>query len=163
MNYRKKLNENGFAVIVSILALTLAVSLSATKTYAANSIIIGTTNGGTMVVDLENAAERDAFRKDFADDPMVSGCFRRADFAVDLMVERDNGATLEEHLQKVEDQYEQTKLASEGAIPWHLYIDFGRTVRDVHRGAGSNSEGKYRYTDPSEVWVREFRWCAVDR
>jgi len=111
---------------------------------------------------LDDPDERKAFREQFANDPIVSACFRRADWAVKLIAERDEGVTKEEHLRKVKEQYEKTKLQPEGVIAWHIYIDFGRTVRDIHRSAGSSAEGQYYYTDADEIWVREFRWCAID-
>ncbi len=147
----------GFVVSTAIFSTILAVK----ESHAAGGIIVRTDTGGRVVVDLNNPIDREVFRKEFAEDPKVSGCFKRADWGVKLMNERDAGTTSGEHLQKVEAQYEKTKLAPEGAVPWHVYIDFGRTVRDIHRSAGSSAKGEYRYTDADEVWVREFRWCAV--
>jgi hypothetical protein len=155
---------HGFSlVMVGWLIGMMLVAILSSKSEAAGGIMIGTENGGRVVIDLNNPIDRKVFREQFAADPKVSGCFRRADWGVKLMTERDAGTTKKEHLQQVEVMYEKTKLESEGAIAWHVYIDFGRTVRDIHRSAGSSAKGQYRYTNADEVWVREFKWCAVDR
>jgi hypothetical protein len=150
----------GFLMIA--LGWFVATIITTNLQAAAPPLVIGTTDGGRLVIDLNNPSERKVFREQFASDPKVSGCFRRADWGVKLMTERDAGTTREEHLQQVDAMYEKTKLEPEGAIKWYVYIDFGRTVRDIHRSAGSSAKGKYRYTDADEVWVREFRWCAID-
>ena len=130
-------------------------TLITTNLQAASPIVVNTTNGGQLLIDLDNPMERGVFRKEFSHDPQMASCFERADFAIELMTERDAGVTQDEHLQLVREEYE--KLEN---VPWYVFVDIGRLVRDVHRSAGSNTEG-FRYTDSSELWVREFKWCAV--
>ena len=149
-------------VILALIWTMIATIVWSNVLAATTTIVIGTERGGRVVIDLINSDERAKFRENFAADPKVSGCFRRADWGVKIMTERDAGTTSEEHLQQVDVMYEKTKLEPEGAIPWYVYVDFGRTVRDIHRSAGASAKGQYRYTDADEVWVREFRWCAID-
>lgn len=124
---------------------------------ATSEITIVTTDGGSMVFNLENPVDRGVLRTKFARDPRMVHCLERADWAVDLMEERDAGRTQDYHLQRVREEYEKTEN-----IPRFIFVDYGRTVRDVHRSAGSNTEG-FRYTDPNELWIREFKWCAIYR
>ena len=127
-----------------------------TNLQAASPIVVNTSNGGQLLIDLDNPIDRKVFREQFANDPRVAACFERADFAIELMTERDAGVTQNEHLQLVREEYEKLKN-----VPWYVFVDIGRLVRDVHRSAGSNTEG-FRYSDANELWVREFKWCAVD-
>ncbi len=145
-----------------VIALVFSTILTMKAHAAVTTIVIGTATGGRVEIDLIDPNERAKFRERFAADPKVAGCFRRADWGIKLMTERDAGTTKKEHLQQVDAMYEKTKLEPEGAIARHIYIDFGRTVRDIHRSAGYSAKGKYRYTNADEVWVREFRWCAID-
>lgn len=149
---------NSQLIAIGILFVLLLVTNVA---LAVNPIYISTTNGGTLVIDLDNEVERRVFREEFAEDPAVAKCFERADWGVHIMQERDAGTTQVEHLELLEALYEKTKLEPEGVIPWHAYIDYERTVRDVHRSAGSSGKGQYFYTDPNDVWSREFKWCSV--
>ena len=127
----------------------------------AEIIWYNTAQGYSMQINLNNPEELAKFRAGYQDDPMVSSCFVKADNAVKFMEERDAGVTLQEHLDKVEARYEATKNDPQGVVPWHVYIDVGRMVRDIHRPAGANSPGEFRYTDPREIWNREFKWCAL--
>jgi hypothetical protein len=130
-------------------------TLITTNLQAASPIIVNTTNGGQLLIDLDNPIDRKVFREQFANDPRVAACFERADFAIELMTERDAGVTQAAHLELVRKEYEKLDM-----VPWYVFVDVGRLVRDVHRSAGSNTEG-FRYTDSDELWVREFKWCAV--
>jgi len=124
------------------------------------SVTIGT-NSGPITFNLVDPTERDEFLKRFTDDPMVTSCIQKADYAVTIMNERDSGITREEQLKKVRARYEKTKLEPQGSVPWYVYIDFERMVRDIYRDAGRSAKSQYRNTDSNILWDHEFQWCAI--
>jgi len=153
-----------FQKSLSNAALVLFVALVGTGAALAQdgpNYIYFATDTGHISFDLNNPGHVKDLRDSFSDDPMVSSCFVKADNAIAFMKERDAGVTLEEHLAKLEARYEATKDEPEGAVPWHVYLDVGRMVRDIHRSAGANAKGEFRFSDPRELWNREFKWCAI--
>jgi hypothetical protein len=111
--------------------------------------------------DLQDPAKRIEFREIFSDHKELQVCFSKADYAVTFFEERNAGTTEAEHLVVVRDNYERTKTEPGGAVPWHVYVDFQRMVRAVHRRTGRNLQLGYRYADANVVWNLEFQWCAV--
>ena len=111
--------------------------------------------------DLSDPEDRKSFRETFTKNPQVLDCIARADYAVELMSERDAGTTEKYHLDTMEVNYERTKTEPEGVVAWHVYVDFQRMVRDIHRRAGRNAQLGYRHTNANVVWDREFQWCAT--
>lgn len=151
-----------FMVLVVVLLVTCVISIAfiASKAQAAE-IEITVEGGENRSFDLVDPVARGEFIELLSNNRAIKSCINKADYAVQFMKERDEGVTKEGHLQNVRDQYEQTKLEPQGAVPWHVYIDFERLVRDVHRSAGANAKGEYRNTDPNILWDHEFRGCAV--
>ena len=116
---------------------------------------------GKESFDLQDPAERAEFRELFPDHKKLQVCFSKADYAVTFFEERDAGTTEAEHLAIVRANYERTKTEPQGVVPWHVYVDFQRMVRDIHRRAGRNAQLGYRHTNANVVWDREFQWCAT--
>ena len=151
-----------FGQIILAIAWLMVAFTAWTNVHAGSKSTIGLyVNGVPVQYDLSTPEGREAIQKDLAGDYNASVCFRKAGYAVSFMKRRDQGVTLEEELQNVRDQYEQTKLEPEGAIPWSVYIDFERMVRDIHRHVGSGAKREYWYTESGDVWAREFRWCVL--
>lgn len=149
-------------VIISLIGLALLAAglFIFTKEAHAAEVEITVTGGENRAFNLVDPVQRGEFIELLSDNRAIKSCINKADYAVQFMKERDEGITKEGHLKNVRDQYEQTKLEPQGAVPWHVYIDFERLVRDVHRSAGSNAESGYRNTDPNILWDHEFRGCA---
>lgn len=118
-------------------------------------------DGKREIFDLKDPVKRAEFREIFSDIPNLQACFDKADYAVTFMTGRDEGITEEEHLAEVRANYEKTKTEPQGAVKYHVYVDFQRMVHDIHRRSGRSSQLGYRYTDANVVWDREFRWCAL--
>jgi hypothetical protein len=119
------------------------------------------TSAGVKIFNLVDPTERAEFLAYSQADPMISSCIGKANYAVTIMEERDAGVTREEQLEKVRARYEKTKLEPQGSVPWHVYMDFERMVRDIYRDAGASAKGQYRNTDANILWDHEFQWCAV--
>jgi hypothetical protein len=145
-----------------ILAVMLMVGISPANAATDDTDYISLlVNDKWIQVDLNDDAQREGFITRFGKLAGLAVCFNKADYTTAYMEERDAGVLLATHIGEVRAQYEQTKLDPQGAVPWHVYIDFERLVRDVHRLNGRNAKSKYRYTDPKELWNREFKWCAI--
>lgn len=112
---------------------------------------------GTQTWDLTQMDQRVEFRALYGNDPKAGPCIARADYAVELMKRRDAGETEEDHLAEVRANYERTKSEPEGAVAYHVYVDFQRMVRDLHRRSGSD---EWRYPTEGEVFEREVWWCV---
>ena len=156
--------EIGKVIGTVVWLVAMAVLLQAQVAQAAlkpNYLTFRTNQGTHVQIDLHDAGAVAEFREAHKDDPFVSNCFVKADYAVKTMGERDAGVTLLQHLDKLEARYEASKDDPQGAIPWLMYSDSQRMVRDIHRSAGSHGQGGYRYTNSTEVWAREFKWCAL--
>jgi hypothetical protein len=108
--------------------------------------------------DLSDPEQRANFRETFKNTPKIRDCAARADYAVELMAERDDGTKEKYHLEVIAASYERTKNEPKGAVPWHIYVDFQRMVRDLHRHAG----GEWLFDDADKHWDREFRWCYIN-
>lgn len=108
--------------------------------------------------ELGNPEGRAKFLKTFKTNPRIRECSSIADYAVELMGERDEGTSEGFHLEVMRVNYENTQDDPEGLVPWHVYVDFQRMVRDLHR----NSNGQFFFTDPNKHWEREFRWCFIN-
>ena len=119
-------------------------------------------DGKKKTFDLRDPVKRAEFREIFSDHKQLMVCFEKADYVVTMFEERNAGTTEAEHLAEVRATYERTKNEPQGAVSWHVYVDFQRMVRDLHRRTGRNSQLGYRYTDSNVVWDREFKWCAVN-
>ncbi len=109
---------------------------------------------GSQTWDLMEWDQRVEFRALYAQ--QLAHCFERGDFAVDLMKERDGGSTEESHLELMRSNYETSKTDGGKPVAHHVYVDFQRMVRDLHR----SHRGQYQFTDPKRVWEREVWWCA---
>lgn len=105
----------------------------------------------------ESAEDRERFRDLFSEQPGVQQCINNADFAADLVRDRDAGATEQSRLQQMRDRYEASFEDPAGAISRHIYVDFLRMVRDVYRRDRSG----YAITDPNVAWEREIWWCTL--
>ncbi len=108
--------------------------------------------------EIGNPEGRANFLEVFKNNPKVRDCAARADYAVELMAKRDDGTKEKYHLEVMEASYDRTKNEPEGVVPWHIYVDFQRMVRDLHRRSGN----QFFYTNLDKYWEREFRWCFID-
>jgi hypothetical protein len=145
-------------IITAVLWLYVA-SIAWSNVHAGN--IKFNTTAGIMEFNLVDPIERAKFLEYQQADPMISSCIGKANYAVTIMEERDAGVTREEQLEKVRARYEKTKLEPQGSVPWHVYMDFERMVRDIYRDAGASAKSQYRNTDPNILWDHEFQWCAI--
>jgi len=150
-----------FGQIILATAWLMVASTVWTNIHAANTITLNAANG-SKTIDMDDPEERAKFLAVYGRAKGVPVCKDKADYIVKLMKERDAGITKEEHLQHVRDNYEKTKLDPQGAVPWHVYIDFGRMVRDVHRSSGRDAS-RYNRTDADELWGHEFTGCISAR
>ena len=155
MNNRQKI-----VGIIGLVFLALLLILGPSREANPAPVVIGR-DAAKEIFDLKDPAKRADFRKIFADHPELQICFSKADYAITFFEERNAGTTEAEHLVAVRENYERTKTEPQGAVPWHVYVDFQRMVHDIHRRAGRNSQLGYRYTDANVVWDREFQWCAI--
>jgi hypothetical protein len=157
MNTRQKIIG-----IIGLVVLALLLILGPSREAHPGPILIER-NAEKEKFDLTDPVKRAEFRKIFVDHEELQVCFSKADYAITFFKERDAGTTEAEHLAEVRANYELTKLEPKGVVSWHVYVDFQRMVRDIHRRAGRNSQLGYRYTDADVVWDREFQWCAIKR
>lgn len=134
-----------------ILLITLSILASVAK---GRSVTIGS-DGNTQTWDLSERDQRVEFRALYGNDKRGGQCITLADYAVTLMKQRDEGTTESAHLAEVRANYEATKTDPRGAVAHHIYVDFQRMVRDIHRRSGSG----YAWTDSGMVWEREVWWC----
>ena len=112
---------------------------------------------GTQTWNLaESWEDRAEFRALYG--PQIGHCLERADYAVTLFKERESGTSEAAHLAEVKANYERTKGEPQGAVGYHVYVDFQRMVRDIHR----RDSGGYVWTNEHVVWEREVWWCAFD-
>jgi hypothetical protein len=123
--------------------------------------ISATHDGKREQYDLLDPTSRAKFRGYFEHNIRMAHCFIKADLAIRFIKERDTGTTIQEHIDIVRGMYEETKTQPEGAVPWSLYIDYERMVRDVHRRQGRDTVRGYALNNPDIAWDREFRWCAL--
>jgi hypothetical protein len=149
-------------IISGIVLLLILVGTSFYSPSAASTPIImqwRTTEGIQKEgFDLGDPVKRAEFLVFFKDNDNVIDCAGIANYAVELMEERDAGTSEEYHLEVMKASYENTKNDPDGIVPWHIYVDFQRLVHDLHRFSG----GQFFFTDPYSYWEREFRWCFVD-
>jgi hypothetical protein len=148
-------------IITGILLLLVLVGASLFSPSAASTPIFIKWKNSEGIhegsFDLSDPIKRAEFRNTFKTDSQITACADLADYAVKLMKERDDGTSEGFHLEEVRLSYENTKNDPKGVIEWHVYVDFKRMVRDLHR----NSGGQFFFTDPDSYWEREFRWCFI--
>ncbi len=157
----KRLTLEDIITGVALLLVLVGASLISPSAVAAPIYLEWTNPQGDQKAadfDLSDPEQRANFRETFQNTPMVRDCTARADYAVELMAERDGGTKEKYHLEVMEASYDRTKNDPDGVVPWHIYVDFQRMVRDLHRTSG----GKFFFTDPDSYWEREFRWCFID-
>lgn len=144
--------------IIAFLFLALTVT-----SVSAGSVFMRWHNSTTGeikegIFDLRDPATRMEFLTMFSGKmAKVEECADRANYAIDIMKERDAGVTEEQHLNVMRENYENTFDDPEGPVPRYMYVDFNRMVRDLHR---RHYDG-YTYTDSNVVWAREFRFCFL--
>lgn len=145
---------------IVILLILVGASLYSPSAASAPIIMKWRNNDGIQKegFDLSNPAERAEFLLLFKDTADVIDCADIANYAVELMEERDAGTSEKYHLEVMRLSYENTKNEPDGVVGWHIYVDFQRMVHDLHRFSG----GQFFFTDPYSYWEREFRWCFVD-
>lgn len=145
-----------------VLLIVLVGVVSFAPTVKSAPIVLGwATPDGTRQskeFDLGDLEERAAFLETFKKNPRIYECGKIADYAVELMEERDDGTSEGFHLEVMRVNYENTFDDPKGAVPWSVYLNFQRLVRDLHR----NSGGRFFFTDSVAYWEREFRWCFID-
>lgn len=105
--------------------------------------------------DLTQEDQQVQFREHYKNELRARACIARADYAVMLMHERNTGTTEEEHLEVVRQNYERTRTEPEGVVRYHIYVDFQRMVRDIHRRHGR----RFSFTDANLLWEQEVWWC----
>lgn len=143
-------------LVVLVVASLVSPSTEATPIH----LKWGTPQGEEKEGDFElgDLEDRAKFLKTFKNNPRVKECAGIADYAVELMKERDDGTSEGFHLEVMRVNYENTQDDPEGVVPWHVYVDFQRLVRDLHRNSGN----QFFFTDPVKHWEREFRWCFIN-
>lgn len=156
MNTRQKIIG-----IVGLVFLAILLIFGPSRKAHSETAISIEQDGVKKTFDLKDPVKRTEFREIFSDHKQLQVCFQKADYAVTFFEERNAGTTEAEHLAEVRDNYERTKTEPQGAVRWHVNVDFQRMVRDIHRRTGRTSQLGYRYTDANVVWDREFRWCAL--
>ncbi len=146
MNRRQKLMG------IALLGLLLFIVFFAREVDGRERTIRGAE--GEQTWDLMDMEQRVEFRALYGN--QIGHCFKRGDFAKDLTEERDAGKTEKEHLDLMRSNYEASKTDGGKPIAHHVYVDFQRMVRDIHRTDGSG----YVWKDGDIVWEREVWWCA---
>ena len=157
----KRLTLEDIITGVALLLVLVGASLISPSAVAAPIYLEWTNPQGDQKAadfDLSDPEQRANFRETFQNTPMVRDCTARADYAVELMAERDGGTKEKYHLEVMEASYDRTKNEPDGVVPWHIYVDFQRMVRDLHRRSGN----QFFYTNLDKYWEREFRWCFID-
>lgn len=155
MNTRQKIIG-----IIGLVFLAILLIFGPSREAHSSPIIIDR-GEGKEEFDLQDPVRRAEFRELFPNHKRLQVCFQKADYVVTMLEERNAGTTEAEHLAAVRANYEHTKSEPQGAVQWHVYVDFQRMVRDLHRRTGRYSQLGYRYTDANVLWDREFRWCAL--
>lgn len=145
MNARQRLI--GVALVLLLLFIVFG-----RDAHGAPKTIRGAT--GTQTWDLMERDQRIEFRALYGN--QIGHCFQRADFAAELTDKRDAGETERQHLDLMRANYEASKKDGGTPIAHHVYVDFQRMVRDIHRTDGSG----YTWKDRWAVWEREVWWCA---
>lgn len=105
--------------------------------------------------DLSDVKQREQFLGFFRMIPKVDKCAIAADFAVKIMKERDSGVSIETHMDKMRELYNEHKNISR----YSVYVDLKRLVNDVHRTKSVSAGGGFRFEDSNKFWKREFEFC----
>lgn len=142
-------------LIVGALLLALLVFIAWGREAHGREVTIRDGDGNEQSWDLTQMAQRAEFRALYGKTAGV--CLSRADYAAKLMDERDGGKSESAHLAEVKAHYEKTRHDPEGAVAHHIYVDFQRMVRDIHRVDSSG----YVWKDRWGVWEREVWWCIL--
>ena len=146
MNTRQK--------VIGALLVLLLLFIIGGRDALGREVQIRGAGGAVQTWDLTKMGQRVEFRALYG--AQIPACIERGDYAVRMMKERDSGTPESAHLAEVKANYEATKAQPEGAVGWHVYVDFQRMVRDLHRTDGSG----YVWKTEGVVWEREVWWCV---
>ena len=160
------MNRRRLLIGAALLLVLVVIVCFAPRTAGAKPTQYRAPDGSAVTLDIAQEDDRDTFLEIFAEDEKAQACGLRADYAMELVYRRDRGESEEMHLAEVKDNYERTRDEPEGAVAYHVYVDFQRMVRDIHRLAStrdSSSLQLFKWDDGNVFWEREWKWCYTYR
>lgn len=139
-----------------VLVFLLLVGLPATCLQAVPLTLRWVEDGHERrgMFDLKIPEQRAKFLEILSKNERVTACASKANLAVEMMRERDEGTPISEHMAEIKKGYEEEKP------PWHIYVDLQRVVNDVHRQNSPRAGGGYQFTDENDLWERQFVFCT---
>ena len=86
----------------------------------------------------------------------LSKCDRKGQLAADILQSRLDGDTQEANLEALRKAYENDRRNGV-AVPYHVYVDYQRVIRDVFRKDGDNYTN--RHWNLETIAKRERNFC----
>ena len=86
----------------------------------------------------------------------LSECDRKGQLAADILQSRLDGETQEANLEALRKAYENDRRNGV-AVPYHVYVDYQRVIRDVFRKDGDNYTN--RHWNLETIAKRERNFC----